>query len=56
MKQITHQNIPELVDSFENEDLIHIVMEFINGINLSDYLHEHVIDEKDISTLLYQVL
>lgn len=55
MKLFQHPNIVKLLDHFENADSIYIVMEFLEGGTLLDYLEskEFNLSEKIIAKILY---
>jgi Ca2+-binding EF-hand superfamily protein len=57
MKLFQHPNIVKLVDHFENAESIYIVMEFLEGGTLLDYLEskEFNLSEKVIAKILYCV-
>ena len=37
MQLLSHKGIPYIVDAFENDDLFYLVMEYLDGITLSEY-------------------
>jgi len=41
MKLCKHQNVVKLLDHFENEEYIFLVMEYIKGGNLNNFLFNH---------------
>ena len=57
MKLCHHPNVVHLIDHFENGENIFIVMEYIQGGNLSEYLRHKKfnITEKRAAELIYQI-
>ena len=57
MKLCHHPNVVHLLDHFENADYIFIVMEYIRGGRLTDYLRErkYNISEKRAAELIYEI-
>ena len=57
MKIIKHPNIVSLIEDFENEKYIYLVMEYYKGGDLFSYIYEHyknkkMISEKNISRII----
>lgn len=46
LKKITHDNIPKILDLFEEEDEFYLVMEYIEGTSLYQLLIQNKINEK----------
>ena len=57
MKLCHHPNVVHLLDHFENADHIFIVMEYIKGGRLSDYMKEkrYKFTEKRVAEIIYQI-
>jgi serine/threonine protein kinase len=57
MKLCHHPNVVRLLDHFENGEYIFIVMEFIRGGNLTDYMKykKFNISEKRAAEIIYQI-
>ena len=57
MKLCHHPNVVRLLDHFENGEYIFIVMEYIRGGNLSDYMRSKKfnISEKRAAEIIYQI-
>lgn len=51
-----HEQIPQLIDSFEENDQFYLVQEFIDGEQLEAEIHRQVFSEKETISLLYDVL
>ena len=49
MKIIKHPNIVSLVEDFENEKYIYLVMEYYKGGDLFSYIYEYYQNKKMIS-------
>lgn len=57
VSMLSHPNIVKILDVGFNEDLRYIVMEYIDGITLRDYIEaEQKLDWKETSHLIIQVL
>jgi len=57
MKLFQHPNIVKLIDHFENAESIYIVMEYLEGGTLLDYMEDKnlILSEKIIAKILYCV-
>jgi calcium/calmodulin-dependent protein kinase I len=57
MKLVSHPNIVSLIDLFETNDNIYIVMDFYKGGDLSSYIFkdDELISEKHLSRIIYQL-
>jgi serine/threonine protein kinase len=57
MKLCHHPNVVQLLDHFENAEYIFIVMEYIRGGRLTDYMKEKKFNftEKRVAELIYQI-
>ena len=57
MKLCHHPNIVRLLDHFENADYIFIVMEYIPGGDLSEYMkkNNYNFEEERVSEIIYQI-
>ncbi len=49
MKLIKHPNIVSLIDDFEDEQYIYLIMEYYKGGDLYTYIYEHKKSEKNIN-------
>ena len=41
MKNVQHKNILKLIDSFESANHYHLILEYFEGITLSQYLYDN---------------
>ncbi len=48
LKELNHTGIPKIIDFFSIEPCHFMVMEFVDGVTLQDYLKEHSPDEKTL--------
>ena len=57
MSIINHKNIIKLIDTFENEEYIFIVMEYMKGGNLTSYLKKKhfCISERKTKEIIKQI-
>ena len=57
MKLCHHPNVVRLLDHFENAEYIFIVMEYIRGGRLTDYMKEKKFNftEKRVAELIYEI-
>jgi hypothetical protein len=57
MKLFRHPNIVRLLDHFENDTYLYIVMEYLSGGNLKNYLHgkDNKLTEKEAGKIVYAV-
>ena len=57
IKVIEHPNIVQLIDVYENEDKIYILLELMKGGELFDYITKKlIISESETSLSIYQLL
>ena len=56
MKSYPHPNIAQYLDSYLLKDSLWIVMEFIDGITLSDLVRDHQVLPQDLAIILYNIL
>ena len=55
LKVLNHDNVIRLIDVFENEKSIYMVLEYINGSNLMEYSKKNFMGENRARTLMRQV-
>lgn len=57
MRFCRHKNIVRLIDNFEDLNNIYIVLEFLSGGNLNNFLSEQqtILPEKKIKEIIYQI-
>ena len=56
MKLISHPNIVQMKETYESDNNMYIVMEQINGGELFEHIHTYDMDEKEIATIMFQLL
>jgi len=56
IKRITSPLINKIIESYESEQYIYLVEEFVEGMNLEQYVRKHgVLDEKEAKRVILQV-
>ena len=56
LKKIKNRNIVKAYDYFEENNTIYSVMEYIDGLNLDEYLEESLFNEDEAKDLLQQLI
>ena len=56
LKKINHRNIVKAYDFFEENNTIYSVMEYIDGIDLEEYLENNLLNEDEVMDLLEQII
>jgi len=55
LKALDHSVFPRIVDIVEQEDFIYIIMDYIDGVSLSEYCKLHHVNEKEIMVWMLKV-
>ena len=57
MKLCKHDNVVRLLDHFENSEFIFIIMEYLEGGNLSDFIakRKYIFSEEEAALIIYQI-
>ena len=56
LKQADHPNIIKLLEVFMDKDKLYLVFEYVNGVDLSDYIAESIkISEDKAAIILHQI-
>ena len=53
IRLITHKNIVQIKETFENEKNLYIVMEQVRGGELFEHIKMYELDEKEVATCMY---
>ena len=55
LKKIDHRAFPRIVDVVEQDSVTYIVMDYIEGITLSEYLKENKLNEKQVVDITIEI-
>jgi serine/threonine protein kinase len=56
MLELHHPNIIRFIEYYESPECYNFIYEYINGVNLTDYIHKYELNDKIIKRIFSQVL